>query len=111
MANWAQPQKVDDLTLAFPGNVVAVLMPDYDDIPDDFKKSYGNKWVEFQKRWFFDGLPPTMTVDLNDGIDGSTAFRHLKAIQGSFEPKHEHKAAAVAYLASLWFHDVDYGDG
>ena len=68
------------------------------------------KWLAFQSRWFFRGLPETTSLDLKDGIDGKLAIRHLGAIQGSFAPKHEHKMAAVAYLASLWFNDVDYGD-
>jgi len=29
--------------------------------------------------------------------------RHLQTIQGSFEPKHEHKQDCVAYFMSLWF--------
>jgi hypothetical protein len=41
-------------------------------------------------------------------VDGELAIRHLQVIQASFEPKHEHKEAAVAYLASLWFTDFDY---
>jgi hypothetical protein len=48
---------------------------------------------------------------MKEGVDGNLAFRHLSAIQRSFTPKHEHKEAAVAYLASLWFEDVDYGEG
>lgn len=43
---------------------------------------------------------------MKDGIDGDTAVRHLRAIQGSFAPKHEHKMEAVAYLASRWFTKV-----
>lgn len=64
---------------------------------------HGRDWIEFQRQWFYEGLPADTTMDLKDGIDGNAAFRHLSAIQGSFEPKHEHKEAAVAYLASLWF--------
>ncbi len=40
------------------------------------------------------------------GIDETDAKRHLKAVLGSFAPKHEHKEAACAYLMSLWFEDV-----
>jgi hypothetical protein len=69
-----------------------------------------NKWLNFQRTWFYSGLPATLQVALrtNDGVkvDGEKAFRHLHVIQGSFAPQHEHKEAAVAYLASLWFEDV-----
>jgi len=47
----------------------------------------------------------------NDGIDQNKALRHIKAILGSFEPKHEHKEAAAAYLLSLWFKSVKYAKG
>jgi len=93
------PQKVSDLDMAFPVDVYK-LMPSYDDIPDDFKNDR-NQWVKWQGKWFFEGLKSMPTA--KDGIDGDTAIRHLSSIQGSFQPKHEHKQAAVAYLASLWF--------
>ena len=100
-----EPQDVDDVLLAFPAQVEH-LMPAYEDIPDKFKRS-GDAWVKFQSDWFFYGLhEPEFTP--NKGVDKAKALRHLKAIQGSFEPKHEHKSAAVAYLASLWFKKVRY---
>lgn len=100
-----EPQDVDDVTLAFPADVEP-LMPAYEDIPDKFK-GYGNPWVEFQKDWFFSGLHGSEFTP-RKGIDPKKATRHLKAIQGSFQPKHQHKEAAVAYLASLWFKKVKY---
>jgi hypothetical protein len=105
---WAAPQVVDDVTLAFPANVVADLMPTREECEAALKAmpDRGRGWREFQRQWFFHGLDPKTTVNLREGIDGKTAFRHLSAIQGSFEPKHEHKEAAVAYLASRWFEDV-----
>jgi len=38
-----------------------------------------------------------------DGVDVKKAMRALKAALGSFEPKHEHKMAAVGYMLSQWF--------
>ena len=102
---WKQPQEVDGLALAFGGNI-ADLMPAYTTVPDEFK-SRGNKWVQFQQDWFFYGLADVKWKP-KKGIDKDRALRHLKAIQASWEPKHEHKEAAVAYLASLWFDDVKY---
>ena len=111
-----RPVEVSDVLLAFPASVKD-LMPAEDAIPAEFwhwtsrsvKDAEGpEKWVAFQGKWFYEGLPPHITFDLKEGIDGNTAVRHLHAIQGSFEPKHEYKQAAVAFLASLWFNDVSY---
>ena len=74
-------------------------MPRYEDIPAEFK-SDTNPWVEWQSQWFYAGLPAFPQA--REGINRNDAQRHLGAIQRSFEPKHEHKMAAVAYLASLW---------
>src|SRR5437870_2890832 len=91
----SQPIAVDAVTLAFPADVRA-LMPAYDAIPEEFKQTFGeNKWVRFQKDWFFHGLKDLKATP-KPGIDPATAWRHLKAIQGSYQPKHEHKEAAVA---------------
>jgi len=83
------------------------LMPAMSDIPEEFKSGRDNKWREFQSDWFFYGLVK-LSVTAKPGIDKGMAMRHLTAIQSSFAPKHEHKTAAVAYLASLWFTDVKY---
>ena len=92
------PQEISDVDLAFPGQV-SRLMPDYKEIPDEFKHG-NNKYCAFQAKWFFEGLEGIPKP--KDGVDVKKAMRHLSAIQKSFEPRHEHKAAAVAYLASLW---------
>jgi hypothetical protein len=102
------PQDIDDVTLAFPASV-RHLMPPMAEIPDEFHMGSGNEWVEFQERWFFHGLGVDSKLYAKDGIDPETALRHLTAIQGSFEPKHQEKVAAVAYLASLWFDSWEPG--
>ena len=94
-----QPQEVSELEIAFPASVKR-LMPTWDEIPAEFKRQ-DNPWAEWQRRWFFKGLQGRPSP--KQGIDGNKAMRHLSVIQRSFEPKHEHKEAAVAYLASLWF--------
>jgi hypothetical protein len=95
-----QPSEVSDVLLAFPASV-RHLMPAYASIPAEFKRQ-GNPYVEFQSKWFFSGLKKEEFPTAKQGIDYDAAMRHLKAIQGSFEPKHEHKSAAVAFLASKW---------
>lgn len=95
-----QPTKLSDVDIAFPASVCK-LMPSYEAIPCEFKRD-SNPYVRFQQQWFFSGLNRDQIPAAKDGIDLNEALRHLEAIQRSFEPKHEHKQAAVAYLASLW---------
>ena len=103
------PQEISDVTLAFPVKVLK-LMPEYDSIPKEYRDMNSrNQWTEFQEKWFFQGLKGA-TITAKEGIDKKLALRHLSAIQGSFEPKHEHKRAAVAFLASQWFESWDEGE-
>lgn len=82
------------------------LLPPMAAIPVDFKRG-SNKWIRFQQEWFFSGLKNHKATP-KPGVDLAKAWRHLRSIQGSFEPKHEHKEAAVAWLASRWFEDITY---
>jgi len=100
MTSFKKPTDVDKLSTVFGGDM-AKLLPPYAQIPEEFKRHNGNKWTQWQSDWFFSGLKGYPVP--KPGIDVKTAMRHLAAIQGSFAPKHEHKAAGVAYLASLWF--------
>lgn len=97
---WEKPQKVSAIDIAFGGRMEE-LLPDYQEIPEDFKSSYKSPWVKWQQEWFFSGLKKLPVR--KDGIDGEDAMNHLATIQRSFTSKHEHKQAAVAWLASLWF--------
>lgn len=99
------PQDVDDLNAAL-GTKVKALMPPYEEIPKEFKSS-SNPWDRFFSDWFFGGIELVDAIPM-EGIDKKKALRHLGTICKSFEPKHEHKAAAVAYLASLWFASIEY---
>jgi len=71
-----------------------------EDIPRDFPGK--RHWVDVQQRWFFAGLD-ARELRAKPGIDKRKALTHLSACQQSFEPRHEHKEAGVAYLMSLWF--------
>lgn len=98
--DWTQPTPVTDVEVTFPANALD-LMPAMDEIPEEFTRQR-NTWVKFQMDWFFDGIAD-MKATPRDGIDKPAALRHLNVIQRSYAPKHQHKEAAVAYLASLWF--------
>lgn len=96
-----EPVAVSDLLLAFPA-AVEHLMPAPEDIPE-----VDDKWTRVVRTWFYKGLSADAKFYMRDGIDGEKAFRHLSAILRSFQPKHEHKEAAMAYLLSLWCEEVE----
>lgn len=98
-----KPVKVTGLDLAFGGDM-SKLLPAWKDIPDEFKRHYGNKFVSIIENWFFSGLGANYGKLMpKEGIDKSEALAHIKAVLGSFEPKHEHKTAGCAYLLSQFF--------
>lgn len=92
------PQSVTTLDLAFGGDMKK-LMPK--NVPPEFMngQTQGNK---FFSDMFYCGLKNAKLIP-QDGIDAREAVAHIRAIAGSFDPKHEHKEAAVAYLFSIWF--------
>ena len=102
------PQEIDDLTLAFPTTVTS-LMPNKADIPEDIIRGR-SIWCQVTSDWFFSGLR-NVNWRPREGVDQTKALRHIQAILGSWEPKHEDKEAAVAYLLSQWFEDVSYTKG
>lgn len=100
-----KPMEVSDVDTIFPGNIKN-LMPSYEDIPEEFKDFNSNNYfVKFQQKWFFNGVKEEDFPIVKKGIDKIKAARHLCAIQRSWQCKHEHKVAAVAYLMSIWFEE------
>lgn len=95
-----QPQVVSDVQFVFSANV-SDLMPPFEAIPDEFKGG-NNEWNVFVREWGFGGWPSRGLYSRED-VDSEKAFRHLQTILSSFEPKYEHKEAAVSWLASRWF--------
>jgi len=91
--------KLTRLDLAFPANV-RHLMPDPRTLPER------SRFDSLVSRWFFSGLPTGTDFKPRPGIDAGKALAHVKCILGSFEPKHEHKEAAVAFLLDHWFEDI-----
>ena len=83
------------------------LMPEYSEIPKQFKyggDSISDKWIKFQTDWFFKGIK-SYNIKTKDGIDIKASMKQLQLINSSLEPRHEHKKAGFAYLCSLWFED------
>lgn len=102
------PVHVDEAMYMFPAEI-RDMMPAEAEIPDDFWDG-SNPWVKLSRRWFFDGVGADDKFYARDGIDPETAYRHLSCIQRSWQPRHQHKEASVAFLASLWFDHVTLGD-
>lgn len=99
-----KPQPVNDVLLAFPGNVEH-LLPAKDDIPKEFWD--GNEWTDEASSLFYTGafksdriINSTIKPDFNDVVENIP--RHVKAILGTFSIQHEYKIAAIGYLLSLW---------
>ena len=95
--------EITDLHLAF-GTVEG--LPPYSDIPKEFTASK-TKWNQLFNDLFFNGLK-SLQLHPKEGIDPVKAQRHIKALMKSFEPKHEHKEAGVAYLMSKYFEDAEW---
>ena len=104
---WQKPKKVDGMAAGFGATAreLAALLPPMREIPEAFRED-SDPWCHVVGRWFFAGLPASVFV-AREGIDRGMALSHLGAIMRSFEPKHEHKIAGVAYLCSLWFRTPD----
>lgn len=99
-----QPQVVSGVLHAFPAQLGG-LIPKQDLIPEDFERGR-TKWNKFVTDWFFTGWPEDRFLYARPDVDAEVAFVHLDTIMRSFEPKHEHKEAAVAWLMSRWYADI-----
>ncbi len=108
MSKWSQPTPVSDIEVAFPTEALK-LMPSMEEIPKEFKLYPGGYYNKLFSEWFYKGISRDR-LPAKDGVDQSTAIRHLLCVIGSFEPQHEHKAAAAAYLMSLWIEPLSVPD-
>lgn len=107
--------KLDDVRVAF-GETAH--MPPFNSIPKEFNVR-GNKYAAAISTWFFSGAKnPGNGLVIGDahfvaksGVPAIDAVRAIRAILVSYEPKHEHKIAACAYLLSEWFNCLDSSKG
>lgn len=96
------PINVSEADKVFGGSVRKIL-PEWSEIPDEYDGR--GVWTRWQQEWFYKGL--TKYPVPREGIDLRQAMDNLACVQGSWAPKHEHKEAGVAWLASLWFSSPD----
>lgn len=97
---WAKPRAATGLDVAFGPSRMSEWLPAWEEIPVSFRRDRG-PWCVLASRWFLMGL--TTAPVAKAGVNQTHAIGHCKTILMSFEPKHEHKIAGVAYLMSLWF--------
>lgn len=97
------PVPVEDVDVAFPAHAMDV-MPPMRDIPQKYLRNH--PYHLLLHAWMFTGLDEKVEFHMQPGVDGATAYRHLSVIVGSYQPKHEHKMAAFAFLCAQWFTKV-----
>jgi hypothetical protein len=104
MIDFSQPAEIDAATAAFPASV-RNLMPDYKTLCDEWDKCGGDHQWSYRlfADWFYWGINSTDGLIPREGIDKAKALRHIRAVMGSFEPKHEHKEMGVSWLFNKWF--------
>ena len=106
-----KPQIIDDVTFAFPASV-SHLMPSKDEEGYEiYRKNWANNnsWgFKLFDDWFYNGLKEGAKFYPKEGIDSKQAIRHIRTIMASFEPSHEDKIAACAFLIEYWFDKVEY---
>ena len=96
-----KPKLVSGIELAFPTSVDGFL-PNWAEIPEQFKGHRGTPQNRLFSAMFFYGVDMSKFKE-KPGIDRAAALNHIRYVSGSFEPKHEHKEAGVAWLLSQWF--------
>lgn len=105
MTDYSKPHPVSDVQQAFPANL-GTLLPAWSEIPEEFRRDR-TPWNDFASRAFFGFKQRYKISTPRDGVDIQAAYRHIRTLLGSYEPKHEHKEAAVAWLLSLWFETIE----
>jgi len=82
------------------------FLPKYDDVPDEYKHGR-TKWNNLFNDMFFSGIE-SLEMEPKEGVDADKAWSVIQAHMRSWEPKHEHKEAGVAYMMSMLFSDAKW---
>jgi hypothetical protein len=98
---------LDDIDVAF-GSIS--FLPAMADLPPEYRDGWyrGYAGCKAADALFFDGGSlSALGYEPRDGVDPQAALRALGAALGSFQPKHEHKIAAVGWLIDQWFVKIE----
>jgi hypothetical protein len=91
-------------------------MPKFDTLPEEFRRER-SLYCAAVSHWFYGGAKrdgDTLIIDgkrfkAKPGVDATKALKAIKAVLGSWEPKHEHKIAACGFMLSEWFELAEKG--
>ena len=106
MTDFLPNTNISAADLAFPAKV-AHLIPPHENLMDTV---VSKEAATLTTDWFYHGLKK-IEPKPKDGVDVNAALAHIKCILASFQPKHEVKMQAVAYLIDLWFDEVAWEPG
>lgn len=92
----ADIEKITEVDVSFG---TKMFLPEEKDIPEDFK-DYGENEMYFKivNSLFFGTTLPNGNIEFKEGFDPSKVLRAVRAHLASWEPKHQHKTAGVAYM-------------
>jgi hypothetical protein len=99
--------ELTDVDVAFAAKALD-WMPDWEEIPDEYKQHNGTDANKIVSSWFFNGLNSDVEFYPREDVDPEKAVKVIQATLGSFASKHEHKEAAAAYMLDSWFEEVKY---
>jgi hypothetical protein len=86
--------------LVFPTNVDGMIPP-HREIPEYPRRQH---FEDLAQTWFFSGLK-NLKSKPRQGVNETQALAHISYVLRSWEPKHEHKIAGVAFLINEWFEE------
>lgn len=95
----------DGATVAFGAPCSAYLTRE--EMGDDFYNDRNRYTRAAQSLFFRGGSLADHGLRLKPGIDRTLAMRALRALLGSFEPKHEIKIGTVGYALREWCDDIE----
>lgn len=75
------------------------LLPPFDQIPAEFRQSQ-NIYHRIASSMFYGTDMPDGEVTIHEGFGQDNMVKCIRAHLCSFEPKHEHKMAGVAFMIS-----------
>lgn len=113
-AAWLASQNGSNPMIPVPTNLTALdrafgnikHLPPMKDIPEEYHNWHHPAHIAATKLFFGGGKLADLGYTPREGVNVGQASVALGAILASFEPKHEHKTAGVAYLIDQWFqHD------
>lgn len=106
------PMDVDECQRVFTAGVIGTLLPEWDLIPEEFKRGH-TRWHHLVAMWFGtaaghpDGLPADAEFHAKPGLGGAEkAYTHIMTCLRSWDPRHQHKIAGCAWLAHCFFEKV-----